>query len=389
MKILISSGSFPPNKDGISEASSLMALAILEKGWDVEIATEPTVPLRQAYVWNGIQINEFKITTSSKFPYRLEGELELYQRFLMDGKWDVIIFHGYGWSIRSAVPVLNNLKAKMILVSHGYGALKWTPVNKFPFGLASLFRSIVQSLWILTWLKKIDRIVYLSKRKDWKSFYDHRLASMIAHSGIRVIPNGVDTDVRMSVLSQFRDSFGVPKESFLFLCVANFSRRKDQGFAARAFRKACIPNATLVFIGSDFNEWSDKFQKEDAESPHVDFSGRIIWLEKLDRQSTLAAFAECDAFVLSADHEAQPIALLEAMREQKPWIARDAGCISEMPGGICVGSEMEMAGAMRIVYNNKSFKEARAIEGRRAIEILYNLESYKSAYISLIQEITS
>ena len=365
-----------------------MASAFLEKGWDVEIATEPITPAREAPEWKGIPIHEFKITGAPRFPYPLAGELEAYQRFLMAGNWDVIIFHSYAWPLYVAVTILDQLKARKVLVSHGYGALKWIPAKKPPFGFAQLGRNIARSLQMLTWLKKIDRVVYLSDRRDWKAFYDHLLASFIAYPGIRVIPNGVDSEARAPVSDRFRELIGVQKESFLLLCVANYSRRKDQGFAARAFRQAGITNATLVFIGSDFNEWSDKFQSEDIAWLHVRTSGKIIWLEKLDRETTLGAFAECDAFVLSADHEAQPIALLEAMREKKPWIARDAGCISEMPGGLCVHSEKEMARSIKLLTADPNLRESLGREGRRAIEQLYNRESYNSSYIRLIEEVT-
>lgn len=388
MKILIATNTFPTNKDGVSEAASVMASAFLEKGWNVEIVTEPIVPAREALEWKGIPIYEFKITGATKFPYPLVGEVGAYRRFLMAGSWDVIIFHSYAWPLYAAAPILEKLIARKVLVSHGYGALQWIPAKKPPFGFAQLARSIVQSLRMLTWLKKIDRVVYLSERRDWKAFYDHRLASLIGHPGIRVIPNGVDSDARRVVSPRFRESLGVPKESFLLLCVANYSRRKDQGFAARAFRRAGITNATLVFIGSDFNEWSQKFQREDAASLQSHSSERIIWLEKLDRESTLGAFAECDGFVLSADHEAQPIALLEAMREQKPWIARAAGCISEMPGGVCVHSEKEMAKQMIHLAGDQKVRTTLGKQGHQAVEETYNRQHYIDAYCKLVTEMT-
>ena len=387
MKTLIVTNTFPPSKDGVSEAASVMASAFLDKGWDVEIATEPVVPAREAPEWKGIPIHEFKVTGAPHFPYPLVGEVEEYKHFLLAGSWDLIIFHSYAWPLYVAVPILDKLKARKVLVSHGYGALKWNPSRVFPFGLATLTRSIVQSFQMLTWIKKIDRVVYLSERKDWKAFYDHLLTSFIDHSGIRVIPNGVDLQSKAVASHRFRESFGIPKERLLFLSVANYSRRKDQGFAARAFRQAGIPNATLVFIGSELNEWSHKFQQEDSRTRHGSELGKIIWLEKLDRESTLAAFAECDAFVLSADHEAQPIALLEAMREKKPWIARDAGCISEMKGGVCVQSVPEMADNMRKISSDREFREDLASEGRFSIEQIYNLESHNSSYIRLIKEL--
>jgi len=366
-----------------------MASAFLERGWEVEVSTEPIHPPREKLCWHGATLDEFHITGQPHLLYSFKGEVDAYQQFLLLGKWDVIIFHGYAWPLYAALPILDQLKSRKILVSHGYYALQWIPYHKFPFGLASLVNSIALSLQMLTWLKKIDRVVYLSSRKDLRAFYDHFIASLISHPGIMVIPNGVDSGRHLrSARRTFRESLGVKADKFLFLCVANYSRRKDQVYAVRAFLRASLPNATLVFIGSEFNEWSKKFQREEMAFREIHTSGQIIWLEKIDRRSTIEAFAECNAFVLSANHEAQPIALLEAMREQKPWIARDAGCISDMAGGICVKSEKEMAEAMQTMASDPLLREVLSKDGRQAIELLYNRKSFNASYIDLIEKLT-
>jgi glycosyltransferase involved in cell wall biosynthesis len=387
LKILIATNTFLPNKDGVAEAASACATAFLEKGWHVDVATEPVNPLRDQQEWNGACIHEFSISGSTRSRDPFQGETEKYRSFLLSGQWDVIIFQSYAWPLHLAVPLLSDLKSKKILVSHGYGALVWTPVRRFPFGLASLASSALLSLKMLVWVKKIDRLVFLTKRRDFLSFYDHTLARLVRHPGIRIIPNGVEVHALYSGRRKFRDKIDVSPEEILFLCVANYSLRKDQGFAVRAFRQAAIPNATLVFIGSEFNEWSGKFQLEDHLSAKSGSMGKIIWLEKQDRDTTLSAFAECDLFVLSASHEAQPIALLESMREKKPWIARDAGCIPEMPGGICVRSEKEMAAAMVKLSSERDAREKLANAGRHAIEKRYNRESYNLSNIRLIEEV--
>jgi glycosyltransferase involved in cell wall biosynthesis len=105
------------------------------------------------------------------------------------------------------------------------------------------------------------------------------------------------------------------------------------------------------------------------------------------REKTLNAFAACDAFVLSADHEAQPIALLEAMRESKPWISRESGCISEMPGGICIKTEMEMTAAMRKMNTAKDLCKTLGKQGRNAVEKVYNRRQYEESYCQLVQEL--
>jgi glycosyltransferase involved in cell wall biosynthesis len=241
---------------------------------------------------------------------------------------------------------------------------------------------------MLIWIKRIHRWVFLSDQPDFRAFYDHWLARRIQHPGIVVIPNGVEPLDRYASPQSFRKLLGIPRSSIFFLCVANYCLRKDQGFAARAFRQAAIPGSTLVFIGSEFNESSAVFRNADAAWALPDTPGKIIWLEKKDRETTLAALADCDIFVLSSNHEAQPIALLEAMRESKPWIARDAGCISEMPGGVCVFSEKQMALEMRRLAQNTSARSAFGNIGLSAIKSRFSRISYANSYSNLIQQLT-
>ena len=388
MKILIASFSFPPNKDGVSEAASIMALGFLAQGWEVEVATSPTSPARGNQVWHEIFIHEFAIKKDWRSKCSHSGEVDDYREFLKHGDWDVVIFHAYLYYLYASLDILEKIPAKKILVSHGFAALQWIKNKSFPWGLATWLRSVCQALRMLTWIHKIDRTVYLSEKADLKGFFDHWIAKAIHYQGRRVIPNGVDPKLRGINPASFREEHGISDKQIVFLCVANYSRRKDQGYAARSFRVAAISDAVMIFIGSEFNNDSVRFMEEDDRLPYREKSGRIIWLEKIDRARTLDAIAACNVFVISSDHEAQPIALLEAMRESKPWIARDSGCISEMPGGVCVCTEEALAQQMVRLAAHPELRAKLGIQGREAVEKKYNRQHYIDSYCKLVSEVT-
>ncbi len=387
MKILIATFTFPPNKDGISEAASIMAAGFLQRGWQVDVATQPVAPARECMSWNGAAIHEFKVTGNGQPRRPFCGEVGEYREFLAGGNWDVLIFHAYTWSILVALDLLDRITGKKILVSHGYAALQWTRVAKFPWGLAVWTWSVRDALKMLIWLRKIDSAVYLSERADLRGFSDHWIAKATGYKGRRVIPNGVNPEDRGTNPSSFRKNHGIAPDIMMFVCVANYSRRKDQGYAARAFRRAAIPGSVLVFIGSEFNEYSAIFQAEDEPWTRQPRKERILWLENQDRPTTLNAVAAADVFLLSANHEAQPIALLEAMREAKAWIARKAGCIPEMPGGICITSEAEMSHQMSKLASQPKLRLALGSEGRAAIEKTYNRKHYVDSYCDLVAKV--
>ena len=389
MKILISSFSFPPNKDGVAEAASTMAAGFLERGWEVDVATSTTTPPRAGTAWNGARVHEFSITGTGhpKLPFR--GDVSQYRTFLKAGAWDVVVFQAYAWTLYLVLDDLPKISGGKILVSHGYNVLRWDRLPKFPWGLGSWGLALAQAAKMCIWLSRMERIVYLSEYADLRAFFDHFIAKCLGHRGRSVIPNGVNLDERATSPASFRDALDIKPGQIVFLCVANYNSIKNQGFAARSFRLAAIPESILVFIGSEFNELSQRFQTEDAANYPGEQPGKIVWLEKQDRMATLNAFAACDAFVLSSASEAQPIALLEAMRESKPWIASRVGCIPEMPGGICIDSEPAMSAAMKELAADPSRRKTLGKLGHQAVIKTYNRKVCQEAYCKMIEELAS
>jgi glycosyltransferase involved in cell wall biosynthesis len=385
MRILVATPTFPPNKDGVSEAAAAGVKAFLDQKWDVDVATEPTSPARTNLDWYGARIYEFPISGSPYFrsPYR--GAIGQYSDFLCSGDWDVIIFHSYSWPLYLAVHLLRALPSKKILVSHGYRNLRWFRVSRFPFGLSIWFQNLWKTLRMLFWIRRIDRWVFLHSKSDLNSFFDLWLARIIRHPGIRVIPNGVHSQTGGNP-ERFRKTLSIDPCTIIFLMVGYYSQGKDQGFAFRAFLNAALPHTALVFIGSEFNQFSERFQSLTSPSPQEP-TARVIWLERQTRDFTLDAFAGCDIYVSSSYLETQSIAILEAMAERKPWIARDAGCISEVPGGLCVKSETEMTQAMKTLAQNSDLRSQLGQNGQEAVEKFYNRKMYNDSYCRLVEEV--
>ncbi|MEY3479517.1 MAG: hypothetical protein RIQ71_292 [Verrucomicrobiota bacterium] len=388
MRVLLATPTFPPFKDGVAQAAAMQAQAFAAEGFDIEVATEPHPDRNLSADEPPLKVREFSILGSPHFRYPYRGDTDAYGQYLLSGNWDVVVFHSYAWPLYLAVPILQSLRCRKVLTSHGYGALLWTPVRRFPFGLGSLLWSFARSMAMLKWYKQLDRVVFLSPKVDGRAFYDHFLARLCGHKGIRVIPNGIEVPKINSDRFEhgFLDTYGIPRTRHVFLSVANYSWRKDQGFAVSAFRQAAIPDSTLIFIGSEFNECSAAFQRADASSRSSASPGRVFWLENVSREHTLGAIDNCNIFVLSANHEAQPIALLEAMSYAKPWIARSAGCIDRMEGGLCVKSVRDMAGAMRRLASDGDLRRRIGEIGRLAIEKTNNFAQYGSSYCRLLKE---
>jgi glycosyltransferase involved in cell wall biosynthesis len=233
---------------------------------------------------------------------------------------------------------------KKIMMSQGFSAQRWFPQRRFPWGICH-WLGWQPWLWTFPWrLRKYDHLVVTSPRANFDRFFDHLIAKATFYRRVTVIPNGADPDKFGGAAGGFRKQFGLDAR-FMILNVANYSDRKNQEFAVRAFAAANLDKAVLVFVGSEFNSYSERVRRIARElglTPE-----RVVFIERLSREMTYSAFRECDVFVLSAKAETQPIVLLEAMMCAKPFVTTDTGSVRDFPGGYVVRNEKDMAARLK------------------------------------------
>jgi len=384
---LLATFTFPPDVNGVAQASADWVEALLASGWRVEVATAPSLQKRSELSWHGCRIHEFQLQDAVARLQQHHTQIEYYRELVSNPNWDLIIFQGYTWPLLLALPLLPQIRAHKILVSHGHAALRWFPMRRFPFGLGQLLRSVLGVFRMLSWSRHIDRWVFLSTQRDFDAYLDHTVARLLRHPGVRVVANPVAKPQHSESKGAFRKKHSILPEAPMFLSVGYYSRGKDQGFAVRAFHQAAISGSVLVFIGTEFNDWSERFQSIDHNIPAERKKGRVIWLERLTRAETLEAFLDCDIFVLSSYLETQPIAILEAMVRGKPWVARAAGCVSRMAGGLCVHSVPAMARAMGLLAANPSLRGKLGEAGKKAASTEHDPKMFRQSVSSLVKEL--
>ena len=386
-KILITTFTFPPNMDGVAEAARSMAMGLAERGYEVVLATGHLPARRDFQPHPQVRVEQFEVVSNWKFEGRSLEEAERMKRLIVAEAPDVIICHCWEiWSTALAEQVFNVLpKAKKILVSHGYTTHLWRPNPRPPFGLGVLSRSLPLVLGLPWTLRRYDRVTVLSEKRDLNRFFDHWVAKLTGYCGIRVIPNGTDPEPARGSVENFRQTYGLG-DGLTLLCVANYGPRKNQGLAIRAFRRARLKNSTLVLIGSEFNDYVREIRQLDEQLQAEFPDGRVVFIEKLDRLSTMASYAACDVFLLAATAETQPISLLEAMAAGMAFVSTDTGCVSEMPGGIVANSEEELAAAL-VSLEDTAKRTALGAAGRQAVLDYFSKDKVLDAQEQMIREL--
>jgi glycosyltransferase involved in cell wall biosynthesis len=181
--------------------------------------------------------------------------------------------------------------------------------------------------------------------------------------------------------------YGV-REEFLVLCVSAYGENKYQEGVLRAFRRADLKNARLVFIGNEFNDYSERLQRINKLLPASGSPESVLFLEKLTPDAIRAAYQASDLFVLSSKGETQPLVLLSAMACGKPFISTDVGCVSELPGGLVVKNQQEMTAALKSLQGDIARRRSLGRAGSEACRNVYNWESVLDSYETLCAKLT-
>jgi len=385
-RLLILAATYEPFKDGVAEAARVMAVGLAARGYQVTVGTgyhperSPDLPGANPTV------KQFRVTGSASWCEGYQGEVDIFREFVAGFAGDFIICHCWQiWSTDLAVPEFGRTPARKILASQGFTAqlIHWH--RRFPWGLGQWIGWVPYTIRLPFFLKKFTHVVFVSQHTDQHRFFDHWLARLIGHPGVAIIPNSVDPEKFKQPLSDFRKEYAIGP-GLMFLCVANYTTRKNQALAVRAFRQAQIRGATLVFIGSEFNPYQAFVRNLDLELAQSYPSGHVRFLERINRELTLAAFNACDVFVLTATEETQPFVLLEAMACGKPFISTESsGCIRELAGGVVVNSEQEISAQMKWLSENPAVRRTLGKAGREAVDASYTCERVVTAFEELLR----
>jgi glycosyltransferase involved in cell wall biosynthesis len=389
MKILVTTFTFFPNKDGVAVASATLCDFLLKSGHKVHVATSRVAGASATSRRKGISIRRFAIYNSAPSD-RSSHEISKYLKYLVTEDFDLIINQNWdSWTTELFLKVSRMLRAKRVLVSHGLCQhiyrFHWHPF----WGLGQWFRGL---LWSFSFLPRLisehDHFVFLHSYADFGRFLDVGICRLFAPKKVHFIPNSISDLPRKKIRQLFRKHF-FPGVRFLLVYVANFYGHKDQARAIRVFAASAVPFSSLVLIGSERNDYSQLITKQaEALRPHLSRNNQSIHIfTGLSRQRVFEVFSCADAFLLTAKHEVMPLVLIESMALKKPWVSTISGCIDKMEGGLPCHTDNQLIKAIRKISLSKQLRKNLAAKGTRAFAKNYSSEAFTLRWKKLIEQI--
>lgn len=151
----------------------------------------------------------------------------------------------------------------------------------------------------------------------------------IVQKKISIVPNGLDISQfqKLPKLGEFRNEFKINPENKIILHLGRIHKIKGIDLLIDAYFDLLkeLPKTTLVIAGPDDGDLSNLKDKVTnlGIKENVIFTGPIYGNQKL------AAYVDCNVYVLASIYEAFPISTLEALACNKPIVITNCSSISK------------------------------------------------------------
>jgi glycosyltransferase involved in cell wall biosynthesis len=315
-RVLIVTDFFYPHLGGTERLAESAAVALMELGMEVEVATR-ALPDRTELRYRGITIHEI----DAEYPDWLAGRSHGLRRVVDAGRYDSLLVFGdpgtWPLLVATSLPKPRPRVVVVPCVKHDkHAALRSAPEKLEAHRMA---------------MDDADLVCVSSL-----AGFDRRLAVEIGINAAYV-PNAVE---EVSATPGFRQRHGLDAGAPLLLTVAQFRTDKNHLGLLAAFADA-PSDWQLVIAGGEFGqapELAQEIRQVAATDP------RVRLLGPLSPEEIPAAMAEADLLLLPSIAEATPLVILEAMQSRLPWLATPTcGAVSEWAGGVVAPLESFVA----------------------------------------------
>lgn len=422
MNILHTVEFYPPSVGGAQEVVRQISERLAARGHHITVATT-RLKNRKTGLINGVKIEEFDISGNAVAGIR--GEVERYQRFLVEGKFDIMMnYAAQQWSMDLVFPVLEQIPSPKVMIPCGFSALYNPEFQKY-------FEQMPQ------WMRQYDHLVFhAGEYRDVNFAREHQ----ITHYSI--LPNGASQAEFEQDLPSFRRRYHIPEDAPMLLTVGSHTGIKGHRLCMDAFQQMDLKRVSLVIIGNKIGSppgfWSLFFRPVLSAIKHRDFgrairligellSGRLgpgcladchaqagiinrnkmsekrVFVLNPPRNDVVAAYQSADLFVLASNVEYSPLVLYEAMASKTPFVTLACGNSAEIVrwsgGGIVAptiqkregyvdGDPAELARAIASLLNSPPALARLADAGHSAWLERFTWEKIAIQYEALYHELT-
>lgn len=365
MKIMFAVATYWPAQDGVSQVTQYLASGLAARKHEVFVLTGTgnggLEPLPKKEVYRGVQIERMNVFV--RWPLLLRGRdresspKTYYERIMAFQPDVLIVVCSQTWTLDWIMPYMDKIKCKKVFYSHGYSALK----DHYEIR-EQLSKRNVLGAWIEfrkkryyeklhKVIRKFDFAIYLFRENNSAVY-----AEQYKLTNGKVLSNAIDDRFFDKDMQHTYTDLKSGK-TMQYLYVANYNENKNQEMLVKAFCKANIENAELVFVGSSDTEYLKQIREIGADLLRNDEKKSIKYKVNITREEVYNLYKASDVFVCVSKSETSSLVLFEAGATGMPIISTDVGLAQTIDGIRLVYNEADLIEALELMYHNPKMQK--------------------------------
>ncbi len=359
--VVFATHSYWPHQDGVQMVNQYLAEGLVNAGYKVTILTSRLEGYNAYDRHNGVEIYRFIHKSILKLNF---GESIKFKKFLLknDSNIDALIVVGaQSFAGEWIMQISHRLSCRKIIYMHG---MRSEHIDIYKIKTVEHFlKESILNLWFRAYFKyywnkimNFDVAIHLFERDNSFSYFKRH-----GFDKNFVIKNSCDKALFESKMDQKEIDRLIGQYEIkdkYFLSVANYGKNKNQKRAIEAYYDADIAEISMVFIGSEKNKYFEQLERLNSIMEERDKGEHEVkLLYSISRDDTLSLIRGAYAIILTSDNEYFPVTIVEGLAAGKPYISTNVGVIPQLPGGVIVHNDSELAYWMEYYANNPLFVE--------------------------------
>ena len=383
MKILQVVPGMSPHYGGPNVALTDLTRLLTERGFETTLMTtnsDPSgridVPLGVMTSQRGANVMYFNMWPAGRYAFSMALAKSLFQNI---NNYDVVHIH-WLYSFSSLIAAIAAQYAHVPYVFQPNGSLDPYLMKKNRW-----LKNFYNTIWGNYIIQHAAGIIFTSEAEC--NFADLHKANVPEH----VVPVGLDWKDYAILPSQgqFRKQYPAVADKKIILFLGRISRQKGLDLLIPAFHavKSRVPNAHLVIAGPDSEGYGETIRQLIGE---FNLEDSVTWVGYLSREMKLAAYVDCDLYVLPSYAENFGATVTEALACEKPVVITNrvniCDEIEKAQAGIVVECAVEsIVNGMRLVLEDPNLSRQLGQKGRKLVQQKYTWDVVLRELITVYQ----
>ncbi len=364
MKITFIVESYYPKMSGVPNVVKYLAEGLAKNPKNiVSVITRLIDETKKKEIYNNVNIFRFKVERNIFRIYT--NDCEEYIKFIESRNDDITIIECcQAITTDILLPIIQNIKGKVILHAHGFsgltlplfrnnGNIKNTIGNTYNF----IFWNLYYKFHLPKYINDFDATISLCENDSSIKYLKKHFKNKMY-----ILGNAADNMFFSKNICNLEKYIDIKNK--YFLSVSNYLSVKNQmGILKEYYLSDSSKKIDMIFIGSSKTDYYYKLLNYNKKLEKKYGKRKVYFLTNIKREEIPGIMKDSFLYLVGSTYEEYSISIIETMSQGIPFVSTDVGNAKLLPGGITISKIKEMHLIIDNLVKDKKLYNELSIKG--------------------------